>query len=76
MFVLAARAPVIALYGSSFPIWLFAAVGGVIFAVLVRQILIIANVHRQVPLAGLFYTALALLAALIAYMIWIGGFGA
>jgi len=74
MLTLVARAPVIAIYGSSFPVWLFAAIGGVLFAVLLRQVLIVAGLHRKLPLAPLFYSAVTLLAAVLGYVIWIGGY--
>lgn len=75
MIALAARAPVIAIYGSSFPVWLLAAIGGLVFAVLLRQVLILAGVHRRVPLPALFYSSVALLAGVLGYVIWIGGYG-
>ncbi len=71
---LGAHTPIVALSGSFFPVWLFAAIGGVLVAVLLRQIFILIGLHTKLPLAPFFYSAVALLVGVGSYVIWIGGY--
>lgn len=72
MLMLAARSPIVVLYGSAFPMWIFAALAGVIFAVLLRQLLLVFGV--AMPWAALFYPAFAIIFGIWVYVLWIGGY--
>ena len=72
--MLSPGSPVIVLYGSSFPIWLFAAVAGVMVALMVRQTFIVTGFSRELPWPALFHPAVALLSGVLIYVIWIGGY--
>ncbi len=65
---------VVPLFGSSFPVWLFAAGMGIIVALFVRQALILTGLARDLPWPALFHPALALLFAVMIYTLWIGGY--
>ena len=69
------RSTIIAMFGSSFPVWIFAALGGVFVALILREILIVAGLSRQLPAAGIFYLAVALIAGILINYLWIGSYG-
>lgn len=66
---------VIAIFGSSFPIWIFAALAGLVMSLILREILIITGVSRVLPMAGLFYLSISLIAGIGVNYLWIGGYG-
>lgn len=72
--MLSPGSPVIVLYGSSFPTWLFAAVAGITIALLLRQILIATDLARELPWPALFHPSVALLSGVVIYVVWIGGY--
>lgn len=74
MFTLVARSPVVVLYGSAFPTWIFAALAGVILAVLLRQFLLFFGVGM--PWAALFYPSITIILGVAIYVLWIGGYAA
>ncbi|MCW1933759.1 DUF1656 domain-containing protein [Pararhodobacter zhoushanensis] len=68
------RAPVIALYGSSFPVWLFAALAGLVVALVLREVLIATGLSRHLPAPAVFHLSTAVLSGVGLYVLWIGGY--
>lgn len=65
---------VIVLYGTAFPVWIVAALAGVIVAIVLREILLLTGVGRDLPMPAAFHSSVALLAGIGLYVLWIGGF--
>lgn len=72
---MAAGSTVIAIFGSSFPVWIFAALAGLFVALILREAFILAGLSRHLPVPGLFYLSIALIAGIGANYLWIGGYG-
>lgn len=68
------RSPVIAIYGSSFPVWLFAALAGLVVALIVREVLILTGLSRHLPAPAVFHLSVTALAGIGLYVLWIGGY--
>ena len=68
------RSPVIAIYGSSFPVWLFAALAGMILALVLREVLIVTGLARHLPAPAVFHLSVAVLSGVGLYVLWIGGY--
>ncbi|HXZ14706.1 MAG TPA: YtcA family lipoprotein [Roseiarcus sp.] len=66
------HAPTLDLLGSYFPAWMLCAAAGVVAAVLVRQVLVVAGVGEYVVAPLLTYAGLALTAT---WLIWLLFFG-
>jgi len=62
------------MFGFSVPVWIFATAFGIVVTLLVREILILLRLHRSIPLPTLFYSAMALILAILANWYWIGGY--
>ena len=69
------RSTIIGLFGSSFPVWIFAALAGVGVALILREILVLTGLSRHLPAAAVFYPAVALLAGIGMNYLWIGSYG-
>lgn len=67
------RAPSLPLYGSFFPVWLLAALLGIICSVLARLLLIRAGLHEHLPAPGFVYFCMAILSGVIIWILWTGG---
>ncbi|MBN8292431.1 DUF1656 domain-containing protein [Rhodobacter sp. NTK016B] len=68
------RSPVIVIYGSSFPVWLFAALAGLVLALILREVLIVTGLARHLPAPAVFHLSVAVLAGVGLYVLWIGGY--
>ena len=64
--------PTMDLLGSYFPAWMLCAVIGIVAAVIIRQILAVAGINDYVVAPLLTYTALAVSATLLAWLLWFG----
>ena len=60
------------LLGSYFPAWMLCAALGIVTSLLIRQILVVVSIHDYVVAPLLTYTALAVFATLLAWLIWFG----
>jgi hypothetical protein len=65
-------APTMDLFGSFFPAWMLCAVLGVVAAVIIRQILVVAGINAYVVAPLLTYAGLAVSATLLAWLLWFG----
>jgi hypothetical protein len=65
-------APTMDLFGSYFPAWMLCAALGIIAAIIIRQMLAVAGINAYVVAPLLTYAALALSAALLAWLVWFG----
>ena len=66
------HAPTLDLLGSYFPAWMLCAVAGILAAVIIRQILVLAGIHEYVLAPPLTYTGFAVSAALLLWLFWFG----
>ena len=66
------HAPTMDLLGSYFPAWLLCAGIGILAAVIIRQILVLAGIHEYVVVPLLTYTGFAVSAALLVWLFWFG----
>ena len=64
------RAPSFDILGSFFPVWIFCAVAGIIFAAVARQILIRLKYDSELSPAVLVYPCLAALVACVTWLIF------
>ncbi len=69
-----ANSPTISIYGSFFPVWLFAALAGLAIALLVRELLIASGMLRYLPAPAIFNLSVAVLSGVGLYVCWIGGY--
>lgn len=58
--------------GSYFPAWLICVVAGMVATVIVRQLLVLADLESQLLLPPLTYAAMALGATLAIWLVWFG----
>jgi len=66
------RSPTMDLLGSYFPAWMLCAVIGIVAAVIIRQILAVADINDYVVAPPLTYVALAVSATLLTWLLWFG----
>ena len=64
--------PTLDLLGSYFPAWMLRAVVGIVAAVIIRQILVVAGISDYIIAPLLTYAALAVSASLLAWLLWFG----
>ena len=64
--------PTMDLLGSYFPAWMLCAVVGIVAAIIIRQILVVAGINDYVVAPLLTYAGLAVSATLLAWLIWFG----
>ncbi len=69
---LAPLAPSVNVLGSFFPAWLISIVVGIVLTVLVRQVIVVANIDRNLRPATLVYPSLA---CLLTFATWLVLFG-
>ena len=67
-----AAGPVQNIVGSYFPSWLICAVIGAVVTVIIRQLLVLADLENHLLLAPLTYVGMALGFCLLAWLIWFG----
>jgi len=67
-----AHSPVLPLYGSFFPVWLIAALLGVICSVILRLLFIRVELHEHLPVAPLTYLCAAILSGIVIWALWTG----
>jgi hypothetical protein len=65
-------APTMDLFGSYFPAWMLCAAVGIVAAVIIRQILVVAGVSDYVIAPLLTYAGLTVSATLLAWLLWFG----
>ena len=65
-------APTMDLFGSYFPAWMLCAAVGIVAAVIIRQILVVAGISEYVIAPLLSYAGLAVSATLLAWPLWFG----
>jgi hypothetical protein len=66
------RSPSQDVLGSFFPSWMLCAAGGILFTILVRQIVIKTGIDAFVPAKLVIYSGLAIS---LTFIIWLGWFG-
>jgi len=66
------HSPALSVYGSFFPVWLIAALLGVIFSVMLRLLLIRVGLHEHLPVAPLTYLGAAVLSGIVIWALWTG----
>lgn len=71
---LASAAPVIAIRGVFFPLWIFFALGAIIVVVVIREAILAVHGGPVEGLGAIFYTALGVILGLGSYLIRTGGF--
>jgi hypothetical protein len=64
--------PTLNLLGSYFPAWMLCAALGIVAAVIIRQILVVAGISDYVIAPLLTYAGLAVSATLLAWLLWFG----
>jgi hypothetical protein len=65
-------APTMDLFGSYFPAWMLCAALGIVATVIIRQILVLADISDYVVAPLLTYAGLAVSATLFAWLLWFG----
>ena len=60
------------LFGSYFPAWMLCAALGIVAAVIIRQILVVAGISDYVIAPLLTYAGLAVSVTLLAWLLWFG----
>jgi hypothetical protein len=60
------------LFGSYFPAWMLCAALGIVATVIIRQILVLADISDYVVAPLLTYAGLAVSATLLAWLLWFG----
>ena len=66
------HSPTLDLFGSYFPAWMLCAVVGILIAVSIRQVLVVAGIGEYVIAPLLTYAGLAVSATLLVWLIWFG----
>ena len=64
--------PSVPLFGSYFPAWVICALGGVLFALVMRAILVRARLDDHLPLPPLVYLCLAISGGIGLWFLWSG----
>jgi len=72
MFISGPHSPTLDLFGSYFPAWMLCAVVGILSAVIIRQVLIVAGIGEYVIAPLLTYAGLAVSATLLVWLVWFG----
>jgi hypothetical protein len=67
-----AHSPTLSLYGSFFPVWLMAALLGVICTVVLRLLFIRAGLHEHLPMPPLTYLCAAIFSGIMIWAFWTG----
>lgn len=68
-----AHSPTLSLYGSFFPVWLIAALLGVICTVVLRLLFIRIGLHEHLPMPPLTYLSATILSGIMIWAFWTGG---
>ena len=66
------RAPAQDVLGSFFPAWMLCALLGILFAVLLRQALVLVGIHEHVLFPLLTYAACAAIGTMLTWLVWFG----
>ena len=66
------HSPTLDLFGSYFPAWMLCAVVGILIAVIIRQVLVVAGIGEYVIAPLLTYAGLAVSATLLVWLVWFG----
>jgi len=66
------HSPTLDLFGSYFPAWMLCAVVGILIAVSIRQVLVVAGIGEYVIAPLLTYAGLAVSATLLVWLVWFG----
>ena len=66
------HSPTLDLFGSYFPAWMLCAVVGILIAVIIRQVLVVAGIGEYVIVPLLTYAGLAVSATLLVWLVWFG----
>jgi YtcA family len=72
MFISGPHSPTLGLFGSYFPAWMLCAVVGILTAVIIRQVLVVAGIGGYVIAPLLTYAGLAVSATLLVWLVWFG----
>ena len=72
MFISGPHSPSLDLFGSYFPAWMLCAVVGILTAVIIRQVLVVAGIGDYVIAPLLTYAGLAVSATLLVWLVWFG----
>ena len=72
MFISGPHSPTLDLFGSYFPAWMLCAVVGILIAVIIRQVLVVAGIGDYVIAPLLTYAGLAVSATLLVWLVWFG----
>ncbi|AYF34037.1 hypothetical protein J4377_14955 [Halomonas sp. XH26] len=67
-----AHSPTMSLYGSFFPVWLIAALLGVICSVILRLLFIRVGLHAHLPMSPLTYLSAAIFSGIMIWALWTG----
>jgi len=72
MFISGPHSPTLDLFGSYFPAWMLCAVVGILTAVIIRQVLVVAGIGEYVIAPLPTYAGLAVTATLLVWLVWFG----
>jgi hypothetical protein len=64
--------PTMDMFGSYFPAWMLCAAIGIVTTIIIRQILAVVGISDYVVAPLLTYTALAVSATLLTWLLWFG----
>ena len=67
-----ANPPSVPLFGSYFPAWVICAIGGVVFALVLRAVLVRIRLDEHLPLPPLVYLCLAISGGIGLWFLWSG----
>ena len=67
-----ANPPSVPLFGSYFPAWIICAIGGVVFALAMRAILVRSRLDAHLPLPPFVYLCLAISGGIGLWFLWSG----
>ncbi len=68
----AASPPSVPLFGSYFPAWIICAVGGIVFAMIMRAAFVRTRLDAHLPMAPLVYLCLAISGSIGLWFLWSG----
>ncbi len=67
------RSPDQDLFGSFFPAWMICALGGIVIAVILRQLLAATGINRYLLAPPLTYLSIAVGGTFLIWLLWLGG---
>ena len=65
-------APMVPVFGSYFPSWIFCAIGGIVVAALFRFLFVLSGIDQRLLVPPLVYLSLTISSGIAIAMLWLG----